>query len=621
MGGHVLGSSVATPNSGRKNDVWSSPDGITWTLETGAAAWLPRSGFALMVLNNSLYVCGGRGDLIDFDDIWSSPDGKTWTRVATGSWGQRQRMAFATFNNAMFLAGGTTGAGGGTAQNDVYTSTNGGATWTLLTSAAFSAGRGEFSMLVYNNKLWVIGGRNRGTNTYFSEIYSSPFGNAWTWENQFTPPANNIAKISAYAAMVIPSPFSTAGQLASYSMAFTSGYDGFFYLNQGRIGRLNISINTNTPLNPTTLGLQYQMTSFQQGLTLLIKNPTNLWVMNGGGVIKVPNETVGAGYPLETVPGIVPLGGFVYVMDPTGLIHGSALDDPTTWPSLNVVGADFDDDVGVCLARYLNYVVAFGTESTQLFFDAGNSPGIAIQPYLNANMKVGCAAASTVAAFENTLVWVSNTREGERKVVMMNGITPTPISNVFIEKFLYNLNNIQGVLLSIKGHQFYILNVVSGGAPATLVFDFATKKWVVWTLNITGIPVAYRFVINDGNLMLHPTNGKLYKMNYDSPQDVGGVIPVTIVSPQIDGGTMRMKPWGRLDVVCDAGLASGVAAIDFSDDGGNTFGPQRVIDLDSLRPSLFRNGASRRRIYRFQHNNFNPLRLEALEQQIELQPV
>jgi hypothetical protein len=73
--------------------------------------------------------------------------------------------------------------------------------------------------------------------------------------------------------------------------------------------------------------------------------------------------------------------------------------------------------------------------------------------------------------------------------------------------------------------------------------------------------------------------------------------------------------------VCDAGLASGVAAIDFSDDGGNTFGPQRVIDLDSLRPSLFRNGASRRRIYRFQHNNFNPLRLEALEQQIELQPV
>lgn len=590
------------------NDVWSSPDGVTWTLETGSAAFLPRCGHALMVFGNNLYVCGGRGLLINFDDVWSSPNGKTWTRVATAPWGQRWDMGYAVFNNKMFVAGGQVA---GVTQNNVYSSSDGGANWGLESAAAFASAREAFTILVYNNKMWMIGGYNPATITYFNDVYSTTTGTG-AWTAVGTVPQN----IQGYVAAVIPSPYSTA-PVKSFSIAYTQGKSDFAYPTQGRIATLNTTIGTSTALSPTTNNLQYQLTSYQQGRSMLIKNPTNLWVMNAGGVVKVNDQ----GYPASTVPGIVNLGGFVYVMDPTGLIYNCALDDPTTWPSLNVLGADFDDDAGVCLARYLNYLVAFGTYSTQLFYDAGLSPGSPLQPYLNANMKIGCADAATVAAIENTLVWVSNTREGERKVMVMNGITPTPISTTFVEKFLGNLNNIQGVLVSLSGHQFYVLNVTNGDIPApSLVFDFSTKRWVNWTLYINNTISSFRFVANDGNLLLHPTDGKIYSLNPDSSIDVGSSsIPVTIISSPIDGGTLREKFWGRLDLVADQQEQSGTIAVSFSDDFGSTFSVARNMDLNSARPSLFRNGQSRRRMFKLFHNNANPLRLECLEQQIESQ--
>src|SRR5262249_3622231 len=129
-------------------------------------------------------------------------------------------------------------------------------------------------------------------------------------------------------------------------------------------------------------------------------------VLESGTLTKV----VDTNYPSVTVPGIVVLNDFAYVMEPDGTIHGCAIDNPLLWPSLQFIGADYEDDPGVAITKYLNYLVAFGTYTTQFFYDAGNpAPGIVLSPYQSANIKIGCALADTVRSTKGTLIWMGQT--------------------------------------------------------------------------------------------------------------------------------------------------------------------------------------------------------------------
>ncbi len=67
------------------NDVWSF-DGTTWT-QAANAAWTPQRGQATLVFNNKMWVIGGNTASmawnVSSNQIWSTPDGITWTQVGT----------------------------------------------------------------------------------------------------------------------------------------------------------------------------------------------------------------------------------------------------------------------------------------------------------------------------------------------------------------------------------------------------------------------------------------------------------------------------------------------------------------------------------------------------------
>lgn len=75
------------------SDVWSSSDGINWTLVTDHAAWgnynntqFGRAAHCSVVFDKQMWVIGGQGRLTqqninaDYKDIWSSSDGSNWTK-------------------------------------------------------------------------------------------------------------------------------------------------------------------------------------------------------------------------------------------------------------------------------------------------------------------------------------------------------------------------------------------------------------------------------------------------------------------------------------------------------------------------------------------------------------
>lgn len=245
-------------------------------------------------------------------------------------------------------------------------------------------------------------------------------------------------------------------------------------------GTLRYTINTQPGLDT---GSQYQFASVNQPNTKFIaKNNANAYVWTGAAFAKVTDVN----YPTTTVPGVVYLDGTTYVMDPNATIWGSALNDPQTWSALNFISANAISNVGVALARYLNYVVAFCDESTAFFVDAGNPTGSPLSQATSAFNRVGCAAGNSVVSTQNTVYWVGKTRQKGRSVYMLNGVTPVIVSNQYIDRILNidPLTTVYAYALAIDGHDFYILTLKSSNI--TLVYDAKTGDWHTWSSTTLG---------------------------------------------------------------------------------------------------------------------------------------
>lgn len=181
----IMGGRGGPMTADQKNDVWSSTDGVTWTQETADAGWSERYGHTCAVFNGKLWMIGGVGGglatgFYSRNDVWSSPDGVTWTQeVAAANWTARDRHATVVFNNKLWILGGLVQ----TVETSEVWSSGDGINWTLETTAPWAA-RAALSAVVFNGRIWIFGGRV--ASTPFGDVWSSPDGVNWTQEA--TPP-------------------------------------------------------------------------------------------------------------------------------------------------------------------------------------------------------------------------------------------------------------------------------------------------------------------------------------------------------------------------------------------------------------------------------------------------
>ena len=593
------------------NDVWSTENGTDWVRvsdEATGAEWNGRAAHGFVASSSGMYVIGGVGAAGAFDDVWFSSDGIKWSRIGGAfGWGDRYLFGCLYFQNSLWIIAGYSGSGAAPT-NDVWSSRDAGQTWVQATAAAFGSATYALACCVYNNKMWALGGSNGSSE--LTNVYSSNLtGTTWSlvtsspgWTGRAGSNALVFRTPDTVSTYRYPTIWMVAGQ--------TSG--GVANAEVWR-GDLDTALGTSIALSPTITGQYYQFNSFQTATRLLIKNQSNMWVYDSGSITVVTE----AGYPATTVPGIVVLGGSAYVMDPSGLIYSCALDNPYYWPALNVLGADYEDDAGVCLVKYLNYVVAFGAYTTQVFYDAGLATGSPLKPYLNANMKIGCANAYTVCQVGTTVAWVGQTPQGSRSVFVFEGLTPKPISTPAIDKMITRQTDpaqMRAYTFSANGHVFYVLSTAS----SALVYDFTEKEWYEWSMpnNSQFSFFAAADLTSTSTYLLHPTNGSVLRTGLELYDDSGTPFPVYIRTGTFDANTRRTKFWGRLDVVGDQNV--GTPGIAYSDDDGQTYTTLRTVDMNTPRPALFRNGASRYRIFYYQQVDSNPMRIERLEQQFEI---
>ena len=94
-------------NGDRKNDVWSSEDGVNWTEETNSAPFVGRSLHACTKIDDKIWVIGGANGSDWRNDIWYTENGSEWTEISDGvSFIGRHSHTATAFDDKIFMVGG-----------------------------------------------------------------------------------------------------------------------------------------------------------------------------------------------------------------------------------------------------------------------------------------------------------------------------------------------------------------------------------------------------------------------------------------------------------------------------------------------------------------------------------
>ncbi|MDD2716054.1 MAG: DUF5050 domain-containing protein [Candidatus Wallbacteria bacterium] len=160
-------------NTAALNDVWSSPDGVSWTQVTPSASFTARSSHSSVVFDNKMWVIGGSGaGGANKNDVWYSSDGLNWyPATASAAFSIRYGLESLVYDNKIWVIGGYNGG----ELKDVWYSKDG-TYWYQATSAAAFPARHAFTSLVYNNRMWVCGGYG---STLLNDVWSSADGITW----------------------------------------------------------------------------------------------------------------------------------------------------------------------------------------------------------------------------------------------------------------------------------------------------------------------------------------------------------------------------------------------------------------------------------------------------------
>jgi len=168
MGGQTV-PQLAAEEEERYGDIWNSEDGLRWNrIERREPAWAPRGmigGSAVFkdriwILGGGLYDTPAHPGRVFYSDVWSSGDGVDWTlHTPAAPWASRQYHEVAVFDDRLWVLEGWNGSN----RNDVWYSEDG-SQWHALETPW--APRHAASVFVHDSALWVVAGNNMQSDVW-----------------------------------------------------------------------------------------------------------------------------------------------------------------------------------------------------------------------------------------------------------------------------------------------------------------------------------------------------------------------------------------------------------------------------------------------------------------------
>lgn len=470
----------------RLNDVWRSTNGITWTQQTAAAPWSARHSFGATVRSTSLFIAGGNTASGAVNDVWTSTDGASWTnQVAAAQWSARETLAMATaFSNRLWVIGGQQT---GVDVPDVWVSTDLGVSWQLTTpsigdvSLSFAA---AWDVSHTEPWLYVMGG---------SDFARSRDGVEWqtfTNTSSFAPTPEQGATLSSPIGILLSARNTNRDQVIT-GVKSRNPLDGWFHdlwpngFDIRVEGGFDVEAVTFEPIPIDPTELRDRSNDELEGVFIKSKFDAYFYNTKYKRLQKVTSEN----YPRETVDGAAWLDGRMYVLTPEGRIYGSAINDPLAWSALNFVSAIRHPDRGMAIIRRHNYILAWGTDSMEWFYDSGElagAVGSTLRRVDSAAGDFGCLHAGGVQRLGGNVIWIGMAdKSRERGVYVLDGYQPRKVSTPFIDRILEasDFDCAWSATLVANGHRLYMFAMCC--IVATLVYDMDMEAWYIWNTEET----------------------------------------------------------------------------------------------------------------------------------------
>jgi len=197
LGGWNPGDKVHFPTV-CNSEVWSSRDGVEWTLRNPRAPWEGRHTAGYVVHAGRMWVVGGDANQGHYqNDVWSSADGVHWDRITDDvPWRPRVLHHTVAFAGRIWVMGGQTVPQFAPAEerfhNDVWCSTDG-VEWEQTLACGPWRPRGMVGGgVVLHGRLWLLGGGTYDTpatpnRTFRNSVWSTADGESWQLHLEHAP--------------------------------------------------------------------------------------------------------------------------------------------------------------------------------------------------------------------------------------------------------------------------------------------------------------------------------------------------------------------------------------------------------------------------------------------------
>ena len=325
------------------------------------------------------------------------------------------------------------------------------------------------------------------------------------------------------------------------------------------------------------------------------------------------------------VSGVVFLNNYIYIATTSNRIYNSTVGNPTIWDPIDYIVFEQTTDTLVGITKHLNYLVAFGETSTQLYYDNANTIGSPLSLAQSYTTEIGCANGDSIVSADNTVLWIGTSKTHGRCVFLMDGVSPVKVSTVNIDKHLEadSLSKVTAFCYKFGGHTLYILTLHN--TNQTIVYDLNEKLWYQWTQYAIassdqpnpGVLVESSFrpsffaEVNSVPFALDDDVANLYYFDIDTYQDNSLAIYCRTVTDVMDNGVTKRKFYGRLEIIGDK--VAGTMQVRHSGDDYNTWSTYRDINLNASRSQVYLSGSDRRRAWEFLCTSNVPLRLDSAE--------
>lgn len=359
---------------------------------------------------------------------------------------------------------------------------------------------------------------------------------------------------------------------------------------------------------------------------VLFSDGTDLWVDNYAATSC--NKVTDPDMPTPHVPCPIYLDGYVFLIKAsTGDVYNSDVDDPTAWTAGDFITAEMGSDYALKMAKTKNYIVVLGYNTMEFFWDAGNASGSPLNrndaPFRNVGYVTG------LSQLGDKIYFVGQQGNQNVSVYELDGFKLTKISNSVVDRTLQAYNtgnnsksraqlNQDGHFVSIDGHNFYVVKT----SQTTWVYDVDQKFWYEWK-GSNGNALAIEAVWNmyNGNVYM-AIGGQTFisTMAQDTYQDFGANFSCVYTTEQVDAGTYNKKFCARVTVLADQTNAATATnlTLSWSDDDWATVTGTRTINLTDEIPCTRQLGPFRQRSYRLTYADNYPLRMTALEMDINV---